>query len=116
MFHAPRRRVTLVPTTRLRHSGNPRRARSLRPLLEGLEDRTVLSTITWNTTAAPTGGDWDTAGNWTGGVIPTAADNAVIHLTSSGTITHSKSTNDAALSLSTTNASLSLTGGSIALG
>ena len=29
-------------------------------------------TIMWNTTTAPTGGDWDTPGNWVGGVVPTA--------------------------------------------
>jgi hypothetical protein len=38
-----------------------RRSKSLSPRIEGLEDRTLLTTtITWNTTAAPTGGDWDT--------------------------------------------------------
>src|SRR6202041_3460230 len=93
-----------------------RRPKSLSPLIEGLEDRTLLSTITWNTTAAPTGGDWDTPGNWVGGVIPTASNNVVIDLASSGTVTHSTGAGDAALSLAMTNASLSLTGGSIALG
>ena len=88
----------------------------LRPLIESLEDRTVLSTIMWNTTVAPNGGDWDTAANWVGGVIPTASNDVVVDLTSSGTITHSKSINDTANSLTTTNASLSLTSGSIALG
>ena len=44
----------------------------------------TYATIMWNTTAAPTGGEWDTPGNWVGGVIPTASDNAVIDLTSSG--------------------------------
>ena len=71
--------------------------------------------ITWDTTAAPTGGDWDTPGNWVGGVIPTASNNVVIDLASAGTVTYSTGASDAALSLSMTNASLSLTGGSIAL-
>ena len=71
----------------------------------------------WNTTTAPTGGDWDTPGNWVGGVVPTASNNVVINLTSSGTVTHSTGANDAALSLTTNgNTALSIGSGSIALG
>ena len=74
-------------------------------------------TITWNTTTAPTGGDWDTPGNWVGGVVPTAFDNAIINLTSSGTVTHSTGASDAVLSLTTNgNTALSIGSGSIALG
>ena len=75
------------------------------------------TTIVWNTTTAPTGGDWDTPGNWVGGVVPTAANNVVINLTSSGTVTHSTGANDAALSLTTNgNTALSIGSGSIAIG
>ena len=71
----------------------------------------------WNTTTAPTGGDWDTPGNWVGGVVPTASNNVVINLTSSGTVTHSTGANDAVLSLTTNgNTALSIGSGSIALG
>ena len=74
-------------------------------------------TIMWNTTTAPTGGDWDTPGNWVGGVVPTASNNVVIDLTSSGTVTHSTGANDAVLSLTTNgNTALSIGSGSIALG
>ncbi len=74
-------------------------------------------TITWNTTTAPTGGDWDTPGNWVGGVVPTASNNVVINLTSSGTVTHSTGANDAVLSLTTNaNTALSIGSGSIAPG
>ncbi len=74
-------------------------------------------TITWNTATAPTGGDWDTPDNWVGGVVPTAFDNAIINLTSSGTVTHSTGANDAVLSLTTNgNTVLSIGSGSIALG
>ncbi len=75
------------------------------------------ATILWNTTTAPTGGDWDTPSNWIGGAVPTAASNVVINLTGSGTVTHSTGANDAALSLTTNgNTSLSIGSGSIALG
>ena len=75
------------------------------------------TTIVWNTTTAPTGGDWDTPGNWVGGAVPTAASNVVIDLTNSGTVTHSTGANDAALSLTTNgNTSLSIGSGSIAIG
>jgi hypothetical protein len=38
-----------------------------RPLLETLEDRTVLSTFTW---LSPVSGDWDNPANWAGGQVP----------------------------------------------
>ena len=69
-------------------------------------------TIMWNTTTAPTGGDWDTPGNWVGGVVPTASDNVVINLTSSRTVTHSTGANDAALSV-TTSSNVILSGGTL---
>ncbi len=75
------------------------------------------TTIMWNTTTAPTGGDWDTPGNWVGGVVPTASNNVVINLASSGTITHSTDASDAVLSLTTNgNTALNIGSGSIALG
>jgi len=104
-------------TSRQRRSVDRRWAMSLRPLIESREDRFVRSTIMRNTTAAPTGGDWDKPGNWVGGVVPTASDNAVINLTGSGTITHSTDASDAALSLTTNgNTALSIGSGSIAIG
>ncbi len=74
-----------------------------------------MSTVTWNTTAAPTGGSWDTPGNWVGGVVPTSTVNAVIDLTSTGTVTTGPS--DAALSLSTNSSTtVSVSNGSLSLG
>ena len=94
-----------------------KRAMSVRPLIEGLEDRTVLSTITWNTAVAPTGGDWDMSGDWVGGVVPNSSNDVVINLTGSGTVTHSTAASDAALSLTTnSNTALSLGSGSLTLG
>ena len=59
----------------------------MNPAIEGLEDRIVLSTITWDSTDHPTGGSWDTASNRVGGVVPTSTEDAVIDLTSTGTVT-----------------------------
>jgi hypothetical protein len=46
------------------------------PRLEGLEDRTVPTTITWTNGAGD--GLWRTPANWTGSVAPGPADDAVI--------------------------------------
>ena len=111
MAFDPRKRRK--PRLSIRRKGD----HSFRPGCLVLEDRIVLSPITWNTTAAPTGGDWDTPGNWVGGVIPTASDTVVVNLPSSGTITHSTGVSDAALSLTTNgNTALSIGSGSITLG
>ena len=116
MFQGFPRTIAVLPHLLRKRRRTRKRIAALRPVTEGLEDRTLLSTIMWNTAVAPSGGDWDTASDWVGGVIPGAADNAVIDLTSSGTVTHATSANDAALNL-TTNASttVSLTNGSIAI-
>ena len=81
--------------------------RGLRPALESLEGRVVLSQILWNTTAAPTGGDFDTATNWVGSVVPGSNDDAVINLPGTGTVTHNPGNSDTIQSL-TTNAATSL--------
>jgi hypothetical protein len=65
--------VPLSPVGRCRAAR--RRAWDYRPLLLALEDRTLLSTITW---LHPVSGDWDEAANWAGGRVPTAGDDAVI--------------------------------------
>ena len=102
---------------RQRHRANRLRSTSLRPWAEGLEERVVLSTITWNTTVAPTGGDWDTAGNWNGGVLPGPNDIAQISLTGSGTVTHMAAASDSVKSLTTNaNTTLNIENGSITLG
>ena len=82
------------------------------------ENLTVTNApITWNTTAAPTGGDWDTPGNWVGGNVPGPSNAVVIDLTSSGTVTHSTNAADSVLSLTTNSSTtLSLGDGSITLG
>ena len=63
-----------------------RRSLSRELKFQGLEARLVLSTITWNTSTAPTGGDWD-GQNWSPAQVPTAADTAVIQgLTGNATV------------------------------
>ena len=100
--------------SRPRSLANRRRLTNRRPEIEGLEVRTLLSTITWDSTDYPTGGAWDTATNWQGGVVPGIADTAVIDLTS-GTVTTGPS--DSVLSLMT-NASttVSVANGTLTLG
>ena len=63
------------------------RRRAMRPLLEGLEDRVVLSTIHWNSEVAPAGGAWSTPSNWVGGVAPTIDDDVIIDLANPGSVT-----------------------------
>ena len=58
--HEPFRRITSKDSipSRLRSLAVRRLSKGLRPIFEGLEERVVLSTVTW---VGPNGGDWDTA-------------------------------------------------------
>src|SRR5262249_30903280 len=53
------------------------------PSAERLEPRHLLSTRTWT---SPTGGTWQSAANWSGGIVPGAGDLASFTLADSGTI------------------------------
>jgi hypothetical protein len=81
--------------------------------LEGLENRTVLSSVTWINAA---GGDWGTAANWSDNALPNASEDAVINIATSSPITISSGDPVAAHSLTDTTASLDITGGSLSLG
>ena len=70
-----------------------------RPRLEPLEDRIAPAMIVWGNSS---GGDWDTAANWQGGVKPGPADDAVINIAVTNPITHSQNITDAINSLSVT--------------
>jgi hypothetical protein len=101
--------------SRLRSRAIRRRTQGLSPVIEGLENRVVLSTIQWNTTAAPTGGLWDTPGNWVGDKVPGSSDTAVIDLTKTGTVTTGPS--DSALILQTNSSTtVSVSNGTLSLG
>ena len=91
-------------------------SRRLLPVIEGLENRIVLTSYAWNTTAAPTGGDWDNANDWLPAGIPTASDVATISFSSPETVTHSTTAADAVQKLTTSNTILNISSGSIALG
>ena len=69
------------------------------PRLEPLEDRIAPAMIVWGNSS---GGDWDTAANWQGGVNPGPADDAVINIAVANPITHSQNTTDQVNSLSVT--------------
>ena len=79
-------------------------------MLEWLENRTLLSTINWNN---PSGGDWDTASNWSGNSVPGAGDDAVISIAITNPITHSLSNSDEVHSL-TTQDPINISGGTLA--
>src|SRR5262249_10696786 len=81
-----------------------------RPRLEELEDRTLLTMITW---INPSGGDWATPGNWSTGPLPGPGDDVVIDISANITITHSSGT-DSIHSLTSRDA-LALSGGTLSI-
>jgi RHS repeat-associated protein len=79
--------------------------------LERLEDRTLLSTITWGLTGD---GNWDVGANWQGGQVPGNGDTAVINTVAAATITIQASDAIQVQALTTgSNDTLSFTGGSL---
>ncbi len=78
----------------------------------------MLSTITWNTTAYPNGGDWDNAKSWNGGAVPGPNDTASIAgLTGSGTVYLDSDAADSVDSLITdSTTTLEVINGSLSLG
>ena len=102
-----------------RAGGKPRRARSAALVaLEALEPRVVLSQIMWNTSASPTGGDWDVGSNWIGGAAPSSGDSAIIQgLTGAGTVLLQSNLADSVASLNTdASVTLEVTNGSLSIG
>ena len=77
MNRLPRSRSVDLTSLPLRLTDR-RRSRIRRPLIEGLEDRVLLSVDTWINSG---GGDWDTGSNWSNGV-PGPNDIAEINLSS----------------------------------
>jgi uncharacterized delta-60 repeat protein len=63
------------------------------------------------------GGDWDTASNWSTGRVPGASDDVTIDVSSAIIVTHSKNVADSvhSLTVGNTNDSLTLSGGSLSV-
>ena len=81
-----------------------------------LEDRTLLSTIMWDATDHPTGGSWDDATNWVGGVLPGPTNQVVIDLSGTGTVTLGNGVTDTVNSLTTnSHTSISISGDTLSL-
>ncbi len=80
----------------------------LRPVVSLLEDRTLLSTITW---ASDASGNWDDRSMWTGDIVPGVSDIAVIDFAGI-TVTHESAGSDSVGSL-TSEAQLNISGGSL---
>ncbi len=94
--------------TRRRRPGTARHGRRL--WFEGLEDRTLLATVTW---INPAGGNWDTASNWSTGALPGSGDDVVINSLNSGaSVTHTQNVTDTVNSV-TASAPITLAGGTL---
>jgi hypothetical protein len=78
--------------------------------VEPLEERTLLSTITW---ASDVSGDWDNPAMWTGGAVPGAGDDAAISF-GDITVTHSAAVSDTVDSINC-QAALDLTSDSLTI-
>ena len=109
-FQGYRRDTAGVKSSRRRHLATSRRKVTRVPLMESLEDRTVLSTIVW----AGGNGDWHTAANWIGGVRPGANDTAQIN-DPNVTITHNTGDSDSVgdVQFNGAGATLSVSSGSL---
>ena len=97
------------------HKKDRRRARReqfQRLRLEALEDRTLLSAVSW---IGPNGGDWDTKANWSTGLVPTSLDDVTINSAGS-TINHAASNADAVNSLTIESQNITLLAGSLTIG
>ena len=66
MNRLPRSGLIDTGSSRRRRSAGRRRLSNIWPSIEGLENRTLLSTITWDSVDYPTGGTWDNAMHWMG--------------------------------------------------
>jgi probable HAF family extracellular repeat protein len=83
--------------------------RRFRPLPIRLEERTLLSTVSW---INPSGGDWDTPSNWSTGAVPGPSDAVVINLPGI-TVTHTAG--DDSVNSITSHDPIALNGGSLSI-
>jgi len=78
--------------------------------IEALESRRLLSTVTWN---SATGGAWNTAGDWSTGVVPQPGDDVVINQPGNIRITESGGTSVNSIAL--TGDTLEVSSGTLAV-
>src|SRR5689334_16539364 len=88
--------------------GSRLRVRSRAAFFERLEERALLSAVSWINAS---GGSWNVTANWSGNAVPRASDDVTIDLPGTVTITHSAGS-DTIHSL-TSQESLSLSGGTL---
>jgi Concanavalin A-like lectin/glucanases superfamily/Bacterial Ig-like domain (group 3)/MBG domain (YGX type) len=102
-------RKRLMPW-RQKTPGRPGRRRPVpRLVLEVLEDRSLLSTVSW---INPSGGDWSVGSNWSSGSTPGVNDDVVINQPATAVITHALSLTDTIHSL-TNSGNLTLSAGTL---
>jgi hypothetical protein len=90
---------------------SPRRTEQRHVRIEALEDRYMLSAVTW---VGGNAGNWDVAANWSGATLPGASDDVAID--SSSVVTIQSGDNFSVHSLTTTvGSTLSFTGGSLSI-
>ena len=75
----------------------------------------VVATGNFVSWVNPSGGDWDTPGNWSNDAVPTSSDEVFITIAVSSPITHNTSASDAVQSL-TSSDPIVLSAGSLAIG
>jgi hypothetical protein len=104
----PRRPI--VTTTTSSRADRRRHARKYRPRVERVEDRTLLSAVSW----IGGNGDWDTGSNWSTGQVPGANDDVTINVPSIA-VTHSVGNNDLVHTV-TSSDPISFSSGSLTIG
>src|SRR5205809_3574298 len=92
MSHKSWRKALLQRASKAASSPSRKRPAFSPVRLEFLEDRTAPATLTWTGAA---GNNWNNAGNWTGGGVPSAANN-VLNFTAGASVAKYTSTNDIA--------------------
>ena len=99
-------------TSRRRLDPRSRNRRIHRIRFEILEDRRLLSTVTWVATSS---GNWDVGSNWSTGQVPGPSDDVVINAAAALTVTINSGNQSVNSIQSGSNATLSLSAGSLAV-
>ena len=95
---------------RLRPVDGRSRSRSCRPRLEWMEERTLLSNVSWTGNAHDN--NWDTRGNWSTNSLPGPGDDVTIN--TSADVVHSNNIADTIKSLTSTGP-LTISGGTLSI-